>query len=79
MSLPSASTRIEANPEVRGEAATRLSRSLLFPITIGIAILRYRLYDSDIPINRISIYGILTIMLVLRGQKKINVSNPYFS
>jgi hypothetical protein len=48
-------------------------------ITIGIAILRYRLYDIDILINRTSIYGILTIMLVLRGQKTINVSNPYFS
>ena len=37
---------------------------MAIPISMGIAILRFRLYDIDIIINRTLVYGVLTAMLV---------------
>jgi hypothetical protein len=42
-----------------------LSSFTLVPIAVGIAVLKYRLYEIDIIINRALVYGSLTAMLAL--------------
>src|SRR5215211_6901491 len=37
---------------------------MAIPISMGIAVMRYRLYDIDILINRTLVYGVLTVTLV---------------
>ena len=49
----------------RAGFALNIAVTPAIPISMGIAILRYRLYDIDILINRTLVYSSLTAMLVL--------------
>jgi len=52
---------------------------LLFPLSIGIAILRYRLYDIDIIIRRTLVYVPLTAILAGVFSATIKVTQALFS
>jgi hypothetical protein len=48
-----------------GWAITLPVAFLAIPLSIGFSILRYRLYDIDVLVNRILVYGSLTLILAL--------------
>jgi MFS family permease len=51
---------------------------MFIPISMGIAILRYRLYDIDILINRTIVYGSLTLMLALVYFGSVSATQALF-
>jgi hypothetical protein len=56
----------QAFPAITGEGDLSFAIMIsLLPIAMGIAILKYRLYDLDRIINRTLVYGGLTALLVL--------------
>ena len=49
------------------------------PVAIGVALLKYRLYDVDTVINRTLVYGLLTVLLVLVYFGGVTATRPYFA
>jgi hypothetical protein len=52
---------------------------LMIPLSIGIAMLRSRLFDIDVVINRTLVYGSLTLMLVLVYFGGVTATQALFS
>jgi hypothetical protein len=52
---------------------------LALPISIGIAVLRSRLFDIDVVINRTLVYGSLTLMLALVYLGGVTATQALFS
>jgi hypothetical protein len=52
---------------------------LMIPLSIGIAMLRSRLFDIDVVINRTLVYGSLTLMLVLFYFGGVTATQALFS
>jgi hypothetical protein len=48
------------------------------PIAVGFAVLRYRLYDIDLIINRTLVYGSLTVLLALLYFGSVTVTQALF-
>ena len=59
------STAIRSGPWVGWILLAASIASPIFPLTVAVALFRYRLYDIDLVINRTLVYGSLTVLLAL--------------
>lgn len=67
------------NIHIPWNPAVFLPLLLIFPASIGLAILRYRLWDLDVLINRTVVYGTLTVLLLLIYSGIVVVLERLFS
>jgi hypothetical protein len=51
---------------------------LLIPLSVAVAVLRYRLYDIDLVVNRALVYGSLTVMLALAYWGGVTATQALF-
>jgi hypothetical protein len=74
---------IDLRPEEVGERMLSMflmdAFMLALPISIGIAVLRSRLFDIDVVINRTLVYGSLTLMLALVYFGGVTATQALFS
>ncbi|MDQ2672872.1 MAG: hypothetical protein M3Y38_08660 [Actinomycetota bacterium] len=74
---------VDLPPEEVGSKMLRLllmdTFGLLIPLSVGIAMLRYRLFDIDVLINRTLVYGSLTLMLALLYFGGVTATQTLFS
>jgi hypothetical protein len=68
---------VQADYGFSSDVTTMLT--LLIPITIGISILRYRLYDIDVIIRRTLVYSLLSAMLGLLYFGSVTVLQSLFT
>jgi hypothetical protein len=61
--IPGVGEAAQRAAPVLGELVVFPATISLIPIAIGVAVLKYRLYDIDRVINRTLVYGLLTILL----------------
>jgi hypothetical protein len=61
--IPGLGALTEQTAPLLGELVAFPATISLIPIAIGVAVLKYRLYDIDRVINRALVYGLLTVLL----------------
>ena len=60
-------------------AGLAVASFVLIPVTIGIAVLKYRLWNIDIVVRKTAVYGILAVLIVAVGVVLVWVTSSLFA